>query len=141
MNTNREPDLADVLGADPSSPQDLPPVTGGGELDIGTADMPSNLEASSAVYWLQAFTEKHPQYQPEFTPIITRLKQLAVSVESAGPLPPGTPPPVPPPSALTPPGALTPPPPGAPPPPAGGPPAAGGSIGAALGAALGGGGG
>lgn len=136
MHTDREPDIADALGADPTSPQELPAVTGGGELDIGTADMPSDLEASSSVYWLQAFTKKHPQYEPEFLPIVTRLKQLAASVATAGPLPPGTPPPVPPPGALAPPpaGGLTPPPPGAAP---AGPPAGGGSIGAALAGALG----
>lgn len=135
MNTDRVPDIGDALEADPTSPQELPAVTGGGEMDIGTADMPANLEASSAVYWIMAFTDKHKEYLPEMQPWMTRLKQLAVTVEQQGPLAPGTPPPAPPPGASP----LTPPPPaagGAAAPPAGAPPGAGG-IGAALAGALG----
>lgn len=136
MNNDRPPDYADALtseAADPTSPQGLPPVSGGGSMDIGTADMPADLEASSAVYWLQAFTVKHPTYKAEFSPTIVRLKQLATQIESGAPPPPPKPP--------APPGAppMMPPPPGGPmagappgpPPPMGGPPP--GAMAAALG--------
>lgn len=106
-------DYADALsemGGDPTSPQDMPAATGIGGMDVGNADMPANVEASSALYWMQAFKEKNPEMAAQIDPLIAALKPLAMKSEAAHTRP-GIPKPPAPPAAAPPPLA---------PPPAGG---------------------
>lgn len=90
------PDYSEALetaraDADPTSPQGLPKTLGIGQVDVGTAAFPMNVEASNAAYWLMKVGEKNEKMKPMIEPWIAQLKQIALQAEGAEP-PPPTPP-------------------------------------------------